>query len=76
MIACGKYVYNKNKLYYTSLIVLGTLSGTFQKNRALDDANSFLFNAYSVSSKKVYAIRAPDHPPTKEDVFMASFFVD
>ena len=34
-----------------------------RKITPLDDVNSFLFNAYSVSSKKVYAIRAPDHPP-------------
>lgn len=47
-----------------------------RKITPLDDVNSFLFNAYSVSSKKVYPIRAPDHPPTKEDAFMASFFVD
>ena len=37
----------------------------FRKIASLDDANSFLFNAYSVSPKKVYAIRAPDHPPEK-----------
>ena len=36
-----------------------------RKITSLDDANSFLFNAYSASSKKLYAIRAPDHPPTK-----------
>ena len=36
-----------------------------RKITSLDDANSFLFNAYSVSSKKVYAIRAPDHPPAR-----------
>lgn len=35
----------------------------FRKIASLDDAISFLFNAYSVSPKKVYAIRAPDHPP-------------
>ena len=45
----------------------------FRKTTPLDDANSFLFNAYSVSSKKVYAIRAPDHPPQaseKSEVFL------
>ena len=30
----------------------------FRKIASLDDVNSFLFNAYSVSSKKVYPIRA------------------
>ena len=39
----------------------------FRKIASLDDANSFLFNAYSVLSKKVYAIRAPDHPPQASD---------
>ena len=44
-----------------------------RKITPLDDVNSFLFNAYSVSSKKVYPIRAPDHPPQtseKSEVFL------
>ena len=34
-----------------------------RKITPLDDVNSFLLNAYSISSKKVHPIRAPDHPP-------------
>ena len=45
-----------------------------RKITPLDDVNSFLFNAYSVSSKKVYAIRAPDHPPEPLDFTRSSGF--
>ena len=35
----------------------------FRKTASSDDAISFLFNAYRVSSKKIYAIRTPDGVP-------------
>ena len=47
----------------------------FRKITPLDDANSFLFTAYSVSPEKVDPIRAPDHPPQtseESEVFLLS----
>ena len=58
---------------YSQLLLWVRFWVHFRKIASSDDAISFLFDAYSVSSKKVYAIRAPDHPPYEKPWNFSNF---